>query len=967
MNLRVARWLILPVVLALFSFRSPIGDSPELQSGFGMTPQQFWRTPFGSGPWASLAGDADGDGRADLLAVGDSGDSIIALARTSPQGKPLPDNTARASVGKGVVAISSGVFSPGVRGASVLTIFADGSIKVAWGMAPGSITFSRTDSAGQVPSDSIPQAPSRSAVADFDGDGKLDVLVLDRDSRLLLLRNITDAKGAPKFAPNLLHSNLVGARRFTAGTLGAEKRARVVWLDATGSVNGAFIDKDRNGGMELGSPKVLAKAHPDDHIAIGRFRGAKGADLLSGQKLLLGGDSKTVVELKGVPPTNIAKDDGVWEVADIDSNGKDDLIRHREGTERFGGQDVYVHFSYDNSDAAKGFYCSANDGLLDAWKLGKIKPGGLDLAAIGCKVGRRDIIIQIERFDNEPEERLRANLDRVVKYFASLPVRNPDGSTGISVHLIYRTPWPLAKKDEVNAHFDELFPSVEHRGIVHSMFTTSGGPLVSQICGDHGKSNEGWAEFLHEFGHQLNLRHDGFYPSQTPGFGYDIGCALYPSLMSYSYSYTLEDRHDRIGYSDGSFVSYAANERSLSEKMPFPIEKLRFLAGGPYRFKIKAGADGKTTHVDWNWNGVFDDQPVVADINYGHGVDLGTLHNIGKTETAPALVAHGEGPNLTPIVIYSRGSQLISRAWMGTDRDTEGGVWTDEVLDISAGLIGDPTATYLGGTTWLTYPTAKGVVIRPVNLSGVRPSFGPPSVIPNTTGVQPTIVSFGGRLALLSWRSKNSPVGLSIFRVNGTALTLGGERSLDIVSDVPVGAVAGPKNGETASLYLARIQSDGKENAGRNELVRYEIGADGFAKVASRSWISGTYARYRMTLLWRPESGFLPDGRLYQFTGGNDPAGPSRQQWITLNVPYADVNGGWLFRRYHNAGFTSPSAPGAIFFKGSILYAVRLGGSNDLNVAFYADGATPTPLGDFDDIGHICDYGLSRSIKGLLK
>jgi len=931
-----------------------------------MTAQQFWRTPFGSGPWTSLAGDADGDGLADLLAVGDSGDSVIAFARTSPRGKPLPDNVARPSVGKGVVAVASGAFSPEVAAASVVTIFADGSIRVAWGMQRGSNTFSRTDSGGQVPEGSIPAAPARSAVADFDGDGKLDVLVLDRDGRLLLLRNITDAGGAPKFAPSLLYSNLVGARKFSAGTLGVDKRARAVWLDDAGAVSGAFIDKDSNGALELGAPKAVAQASPDDHIAVGRFRGGKGADLLVGQRLFVGGDPKAIVNLQGIPPTDIAKDDGAWEVADIDGNGKDDLIRHREGHERFGGQDVYVHFSYDNTDTAKGFYCSANDGLLDAWKLGKIKPGGLDLAAIGCKVGRRDIVIEIERFDNEPEERLRANLDRVVRYFASLPVRNPDGSTGIFVHLIYRTPWPLAKKDEVMAHFDELFPPVEHRGIVHSAFTMSGGPLVSQICGDHGKTNEGWAEFLHEFGHQLDLHHDGFYPSQTPGFVYDVGCALYSSLMSYSYSYTVGDSHDRIGYSDGSFTSFPVDERHLPEKLPFPIEKLSFLAGGPYRFKIKAGPDGSTL-VDWNWNGIFDEQPVVADINYTHGVDPGPLYNVGKTDTAPVLVAHGDSRSPVPLLIYSRDSGLAVRTWVGTNRDTEGNNWSGEVSDLRAGLIGDPTAAYLNGITWVVYPTARGTAIRSVTLDGVKPTLGPASVIPNTTGAQPTIVAFGDRLGLLTWRSKNSPVGLSIFRINGTVLTLGGERALDIVSDVPVGAVAGQATDEASSLFVGRIQSDGKENGGRTEIVRYEIGVDGTAKAASRSWVGGTYARHRMTLLWRKEPGLLPDGRIYQLTGGTDPPGNTQQQWITMNVPYGDVNGGWLFRRYHQAGFTSPSAPGACFLKGSILYAVRYEGSNDLNVAFYADGATPTPLGDFDDIGHISDYGLSRSIKGLLK
>lgn len=898
-----------------------------------------------------------------MLAVGASGDSVIAFARTSPQGKPLPDNVARPSIGKGVAAIAGGLFIPRNPAVAVVTIFEDGAIKSAWGMPRGGNSFLRTDSAGVIPSASVPRGPTRTAVADFDGDGKPDVLVLDKDSRLLLLRNQTQAGAPPKFSTVPISSSLVGAKQFTAGTLGAEKRARVVWLDAAGSVNGAYLE---TGEAKLGSVKTLSKSSPDDHIAVGRFRGGAGSDLLAGQKLLVGGDSKTVIEVKGVPPTNIAKDDGAWEVADIDGNGKDDLIRHRQGPERFGGQDVYVHFSYDGRDAAKGFFCSANDGLLDAWKIGKIKPGGLDLAAMGCKVGRRDIIIEIERFDNEPEERIKANLDRVVKYFASLPVANPDGSRGISVHLVYKTPWPLAKKDEVTAHFDELFPPVEHRGIVHSVFTTSGGPLVSQIGGERGKSNEGWAEFLHEFGHQLNLVHDGYHPSQTPGFGYEAGCALYPSLMSYAYSYTLENAHAKIGYSDGSFVSFPVDERKLSEKLPFPIAKLGFLSGGPYHFKIKGSPDGLNTLVDWNWNGIFDDQLVVADINYSHGVDPGPLHNVGKTDVTPVLIAHGEETSAVPVLIYGRSSQLHLRTWMGSNPDTQGGIWTDELSDLNAGMTGDPTAAYLNGTTWIVYPTAKGTAIRSVSLSGTQATLSPANVIPNTTGVQPTISAFGGRLGLLSWRSRSSSVGLSIFRVNGTALTLGGERSLDIVSDVPVGAAAGPQTDGVSSLFVTRIQPDGKENPGQTELVRYDVRADSVAKLASRAWIGGTYARYRMTLLWRQEKGNLPAGRIYQFTGGADPGGTSKHQWITMNTPYPDVSGGWLYRRYHNPSVTSPSAPGACFYKDNIAYAFRLT-NNDLNVSFYGSGANTAPLGDFNDLAHICDYGLSRSIRGLLK
>src|ERR1044072_924546 len=201
-----------------------------------MTPQQFWRPPFGLSPWTPLAGDADGDGRADLLAIGPGGETRIELARTSALGKPVPSNVAREGFGNGAVASACGRFFPGSLSAGMLVAMVDGTIHLAWGMAPGTNTYQHLDPVALVPPDDTPQTPTRTAAADFDGDGKLDAMILDKAGKLLLLKNMIGTDGKPKFTPFPLPAAILGIRQFAAGSIGGKKAAQCIWLDTAGNL-----------------------------------------------------------------------------------------------------------------------------------------------------------------------------------------------------------------------------------------------------------------------------------------------------------------------------------------------------------------------------------------------------------------------------------------------------------------------------------------------------------------------------------------------------------------------------------------------------------------------------------------------------------------------------------------------------------------------------------------------------------
>lgn len=915
------------------------------QSGFEMTPAQYWHPPFGTDQRTPSVGDLDRDGHADLISFWPVGDGVIDIARTSALGKPLPGGVARRGFGRDGIGVACGAF---VRNSGeVAGFFADGSVRVAWAMEKGGNEFTRDDLAAQIPPGLIPKAQAKTAVADFDADGRLDILVIDAEGRLLLFQNKRGTDGIPKFLVRPVKSQLPDIRQFSAGTLAGEAKGQFVWLDVRGGVYRSTLTLPASGPVEF-APKLVMQASPDDHLAVGRFRGLKTADVLVGQTLLAGGDPKAKRTMSEIPALEVAKDDGVWAVGDVDGNGKDDLVRFRRGRERFWGGETFVHFAYAPGED-KGYFCSSNDGLLDVWKQGKMKPGGLDLQALGCKVGQRDAIVEIERFENVDETALRANVDRAIKYYASL---------GIALHPIYRKPWPNSEHDKIMPRFDEYFPPVEHRGIVHTMFAENHGPGVAKVKGDNGHFEGSWAVFLHEFGHQLDLGHEGFWLASY--------CALYPSLMSYSYSYSLGDNGEAIGYSDGSLSSFHIDEQHLSERLPFPYEKVKFLAGGPYRFRVKPSADGKEALVDWNWNGVFGEEDVQADINYSHGTEFGPHYEVGKTRFAPVVVTTGDHANPRLLLMYETDSRLAMRVWQGANRDTEGDRWSAETSVVDAAVTGDLSATVFEGRTWVAYPTAKGVVLRSIEITTdgkARP--GPASIITQSVGAQPTLAALEGRLALLLWRSPSVPVGLRFLRAGANQLLPQAEASLDIQSQVPVGAVGGAKTATGTTLWVARTETAGKAKTNATEILRYELGTSQL-KVVERQWMNDVYATRRCVLQWRPEAGMEPQGRLYHFGGGASAPGQPSPHTITMNVPYPDYNAGWLARRYYQPDFVTASAAGACFWQGNIVYAYRE--ANDkVSVAFYGSGAAKTPMGDFDDISHVRDYGLSRSISFVSK
>ena len=166
--------------------------------GYALSRGQYWLTDWAARPVVSLVADVDGDGRADLVAFDPRGDASLWVNRTSILGKPTPQVAARERFGREGLAAIAGRFTRGA-GEDVLAVFADGSVRIAWGTRRGEAAYARDDLAATIAPGMRPRPPIRLVAGEFDGDGMVDAVIVDDSGRLLLLRNETAGASSPKF------------------------------------------------------------------------------------------------------------------------------------------------------------------------------------------------------------------------------------------------------------------------------------------------------------------------------------------------------------------------------------------------------------------------------------------------------------------------------------------------------------------------------------------------------------------------------------------------------------------------------------------------------------------------------------------------------------------------------------------------------------------------------------------------
>lgn len=850
---------------------------------------------------------------------------------------------------------------------------------------------------------------------DFDGDGRADVMGLFDGSELVLASEFVDRKfkssapwvslpqkvGDPEMSW-LQPGEMLLVRSRGSGE-GYAIRVRDRKVERIRLPKGAWIaglSDARPGGNGSLLPRWLLElsgllSFEGSEIAKLSPASATGAPVAQGNLAVLTGsvfDSSQPNGARSVPLlSDLPASASHYFFADMDADGDDDLVEYRYGAERHTAFAIVVHrrISPGETDSDRDGIDNAQeqvlgtdpfdpdtdrDGLLDGWEIGSHR--GFDFKALGCDPLQIDIVCLLSRFDNLDEGLAKSEIRRAVEYFASLPAVNKNGKTGWKLHPIWFN--VLEKEDQKlpwQALRDKYLPP-NWRGMAHWMqLNPYGGGQADQLgdgggCG--GGKNTLFACFVHELGHQIGLDHQGFWqPSH---------CPIYRSLMNYAFSYSLEDDPLKIGFSYGEFRGLELRENDLDEQLPLPYEKAKFLEKGPYRYRLKE--NGSTTLIDWNWNGVFGEKHIQADINYAYSTSAGLRDTVGKTMAAPWWIVAKGGAYL----LYARHDKKADPPKSPDNSDVQpGGLylrrlesptkWSQEWTLESEDVIGDPVGIEWGRELLFVYQTPLGVVMRTAEIKGATLLLRHRRILSLDKRLVPTIGSFRGIPIVLLWNPVTQDVEYIEFPKQPVRpdQELPPKRSLNLKSTIAPGLCEDTLQG---SLLVGLAQDQDPERKSRWQIRRYDAGPDGLAQVGEPEWVGGVEGRAagnaRCTLLFDASPNAGESGRVLFYSVGLRAAeNPWACGYVAMQVADKTAFGGWLVKRYYDEWTQSRSSIAAAWFQGEILYAYRWvdGGQgatdNNLHVGYRGSGIDREPMGDHDDLAFLSGFGIQHSIKWM--
>jgi hypothetical protein len=932
-----------------------------------------WAINFAPAGSVPIVGDVNGDGYADLIRVSLAGDSFIDVAINAQGMKSLVPQRANSKWGRDCQAACAGDFDE-VPGTDVVGLFGGDALRLAHAFKDGSFQ-DEPDWA------KLPEKLDNPHVAYLRTRGAV-IAWSEKSGKAFLVTK--EKLVVPRWVPSnveWLAADFGLDRGVEAGALGSEAFSLV----CERSDHQVIEAIEKQAVARPGTPIDMHKRPPEPRWAItdlGRLSPA----------ITLSGDLDVTPLLAQDMPSGFPACPEVWSAGDMDSDGDQDLMQFRFGKEAHTAFNVLMHrrispgetdSDHDgvtNDEEAKLGTDPTNpdtdgDGLLDGWEVNGFR--GLDMKALGCDPKRKDIICLISRFSTASKDMVEATFKNIEGYYDSL---------GWALHPIFIDEMTEAEQKRPWWEGRDKFLPTKWRGVAHWMqITPFGGGQADQLGDGGGCGGNNWtlyATFIHEFGHQLGLSHEGFYPAAW--------CPTYPSMMNYAYSYTLEGNIKNIRYSDGALKDFVLRETDLDETLPLPYEKVKFLEKAPYHYRLKANGD--RTLIDWNWNGIFGEKHIRADINYSYSTTAGRRDEVGKTQCSPWTFTH----NRDAYVLYgqqgvkpdgkSDPSVLPDKpGWLYMRRLVKPRVWDEPARIVDEGVTGDPQAISYKGEIVVAYPSTKGVGVRWIKVNGERITQNEATLVDDTNSV-PSLGIYKDRLFLIEWDPNQ---GIVRYR----SLT-GGHKFSNQAVILTSGAYATTMTSKQAvsmcvdtfkdEVIFGTNEEQSKDQPNRWAIRRYKV-RNGLLLPSTltpnianseREWLqgekSGPRGNSRCVVLFDEKGVTGMKGRVLYFAlASTSEKSPWACEYVAQSIGDKTVNSGWMTKRIYDEWTQSRSGSGATWFNGDILYAYRWAdGSqgdrdNILHVGYNGTGIEDVPMGDFDDIGYIRDFGMRHSILYL--
>jgi hypothetical protein len=302
------------------------------------------------------------------------------------------------------------------------------------------------------------------------------------------------------------------------------------------------------------------------------------------------------------------------------------------------------------------------DSLLDGWEVKSVD--GQDLAAQGASPLHKDVFVEMDYMVRSSAFYGIAPNAAVIEYlraaFDRSPVPNPDGSTGVHLHLQLDSEVPYDEDlnpvwSEFNAlkqvYFNPQHARTHHYMIWANQYQGGSSSGVAFVPGTDfivtlGKYWSGGTDdtkigtFMHELGHNLGLRHGGADDTNYK--------PNYLSVMSYRWQFSGVQRNGAHLYDYQPFALPTLDEHDLDEAAglgaPDRLGGYQSVASCPNGGDRLFDASGA---VDWNCDADTADAHVAVNLNASYDSWLSPLTS--QNDWA-RLIFNGGG------VIGSRGS-----------------------------------------------------------------------------------------------------------------------------------------------------------------------------------------------------------------------------------------------------------------------------------------------------------------------